>query len=122
MKRTGTSCIPLRSVLIASLTYYFILLYFRSSEDTLMYYTTTGWMMWNWEVNKSIPEPRFLVLIQFCFGHKNKKNLVPAFYLQFLDFGYKKNFLFVSRQIKNILYFSLHFSYISTIFRFRVFG
>ncbi|XP_023339584.1 acetoacetyl-CoA synthetase isoform X2 [Eurytemora carolleeae] len=22
----------------------------RSTEDTLMYYTTTGWMMWNWEV------------------------------------------------------------------------
>ena len=23
----------------------------RSSEDTLLYYTTTGWMMWNWEVS-----------------------------------------------------------------------
>merc|ERR1719383_1494465 len=22
----------------------------RSEEDTLFYYTTTGWMMWNWEV------------------------------------------------------------------------
>lgn len=22
----------------------------RNAEDTLMYYTTTGWMMWNWEV------------------------------------------------------------------------
>ena len=23
----------------------------RGSDDTLMYFTTTGWMMWNWMVS-----------------------------------------------------------------------
>ena len=82
-----------------------------SSGDKIFYYTTTGWMMWNWLVgglssgaslylfDGSPTYPSKDILIKFCSKEKINFFGVSAKYIDFLK---KENFNFINLDFSNL--------------------